>query len=146
MEVPARNLERGMLPALLGYQLRLAQLAVFRDFERSFAALDLSPGRVGMLVLIEANPGISQSRLAEAVGLDRSTLVPLIDGFERARLVERRAGKDRRTNELWLTGAGARQLAQMKKEVARHEARITRGLTRGEVQVLLGLLDKLQRG
>lgn len=133
-----------MLPGLLGYQLRLAQLAVFRDFERSFAPLDLSPGRVGMLVLIEANPGLSQSQLAEAVGLDRSTLVPLIDAFERARLVERRAGQDRRTNELWLTRSGARQLAQMKRQVAQHEARITRGLTRSEVRALLELLGKLQ--
>lgn len=133
-----------MLPALLGYQLRLAQLAVFRDFERSFAPIGLSPGRVGMLVLIEANPGISQSRLAAAVELDRSTLVPLIDSLERAGLVERRAGKDRRTNELWLTSPGERQLAQMKRQVARHEARITRGLTRGEVRTLLKLLGKLQ--
>lgn len=135
-----------MLPTLLGYQLRLAQLAVFRDFERSFAPIGISPGRVGMLVLIEANPGISQSRLAGAIGLDRSTLVPLIDALERAGLVERRAGKDRRTNELWMTRPGERELAQMKKEVARHEARITRGLTRSEVRTLLALLSKLQRG
>lgn len=145
---PARTpapLDRGMLPALLGYQLRLAQLAVFRDFERSFAPLDVSPGRVGMLVLIEANPGISQSQLAAAVGLDRSTLVPLIDAFERAKLVERRTGQDRRTNALWLTRSGERQLVKMKQEVARHEARITRGLTAREVRTLLGLLAKLQR-
>ena len=53
-----------MLPGLLGYRLRLAQQVVFRDFAKSVA--ELSPGRVGILLLIDANPGVTQSRLAEA--------------------------------------------------------------------------------
>lgn len=133
-----------MLPRLLGYQLRLAQLAVFRDFAQALGDFDLSPGRVGMLVLIEANPGISQSRLAEAVGLDRSTMVPLLDDFERRGLVARRAGSDRRTNGLWLTPAGARRLARMKRRVAEHEDRITAVLSGTERQTLLKLLARLQ--
>jgi hypothetical protein len=40
----------GVLPTLLGYRLRLAQQAVFRDFASSVA--ELSPGRVGILLLI----------------------------------------------------------------------------------------------
>jgi DNA-binding MarR family transcriptional regulator len=138
-----QGLERGMLPDLLGYQLRLAQLAVFRDFARSLADFSLSPGRVGILVLIEANPGISQSRLAEAVGLDRSTMVPVIDGFEQLGVVQRRAGKDRRTNGLWLTREGARGLMRMKERVVRHEANVTRGLSSSERRTLSKLLAKL---
>ena len=63
------ELAHGLLPGLVGYQLRLAQLAVFRDFEVSTVGLGLTPGRFGMLVLIEANPGVTQSGLARAVGL-----------------------------------------------------------------------------
>jgi len=73
------GLDHGVLPDLIGYQLRLAQIAVFRDFERTVGDLGISPGRFGVLVLVDANPGITQSRLAEAVGLDRSTLVPVLD-------------------------------------------------------------------
>src|SRR2546427_12844208 len=65
------GLKPGMLPGLLGYRLRLAQQAVFRDFAASVA--DLSPGRTGVLLLIGANPGGTQGRLAHAVGLDRLT-------------------------------------------------------------------------
>src|SRR5687768_16275743 len=75
-------LDHGLLPRLVGYQLRLAQLAVFRDFDRATADLGLTPGRFGMLVLIEANPGVTQSELARAVGLDRSTMVALLDQLE----------------------------------------------------------------
>jgi hypothetical protein len=56
------SLRLGPLPALLGYRLRLAQQAVFRDFGESVSALP--PGRVGILLLIEANPEVTQSRLA----------------------------------------------------------------------------------
>ena len=136
-------LEHGLLPGLLGYQLRLAQLAVFRDFERHVGTLGVSPGRVGVLALIEANPGVTQSELAQAVGLDRSTMVPLLDGFERRGMLERRRGADRRTNGLWLTVAGKRLLAQVERRIEAHEERIALRLSRTEREQLMGLLGKL---
>ena len=130
-----------MLPGLLGYRLRLAQQAVFRDFAQSVGRL--SPGRVGILFLIEANPGVHQSRLAQAVGLDRSTLVGLIDALEDQGLLERRRGDDRRTNGLWLTAAGRAQVTQLKRRIGAHERRIEQRLTPAERAQLLDLLEKL---
>ena len=137
------DLDLGPLPGLLGYQLRLAQLAVFRDFERAAGGLGVSPGRFGLLALVEANPGVSQSRLAHAVGLDRSTMVAVLDQLEVRRLVERRAGPDRRTNGLWLTREGKRLLARLKRRVTEHEARIAARLTAEERAVLFALLRRL---
>lgn len=136
-------LDPGPLPGLLGYRLRLAQQSVFRDFERSVGTLGISPGRAGMLLLIEANAGLSQSRLAEAVGLDRSTLVPILDDLERRQLVERRPGIDRRTNGLALTAAGKRFLVSLKRQVGEHEDRIAARLTPREREQLIGLLARL---
>jgi len=138
-------LAHGLLPGLLGYQLRLAQLAVFRDFEASTAGLGLTPGRFGMLVLIEANPGVTQSGLSRAVGLDRSTMVAVLDRLEDRRLIERRRGRDRRTNGLWLTADGRRLLAQMKRRVAAHETRLAARLTGRDRKKLLELLRRLGR-
>lgn len=137
------DLDLGPLPELLGYQLRLAQLAVFRDFERAAGGLGVSPGRFGLLALVEANPGVSQSRLAHAVGLDRSTMVAVLDQLEDRRLVERRAGPDRRTNGLWLTREGKRLFARLKRRVTEHEARITARLTAEERAALFNLLRRL---
>jgi len=139
----AGDLDHGLLPGLLGYQLRLAQLAVFRDFERSAGGLGVSPGRFGLLALVEANPGVSQSRLAHAVGLDRSTMVAVLDRLGDARLVERRAGPDRRTNGLWLTRDGKRLLARLKRRVTAHEARIAGRLSAKERSTLFALLRRL---
>lgn len=142
---PGDRLDHGVLPELIGYQLRLAQLAVFRDFERSVGDLGVSPGRVGVLVLIDANPGITQSRLAEAVGLDRSTLVPVLDGLERRGLMDRRRGQDRRTNGLWLTTAGRHLLRRVKHRIFAHERMMAAGLSVKERERLVALLARLRR-
>ena len=108
--IERRRLDQGALPGLLGYRLRLAQQAVFRDFAASVQGL--SPGRVGLLIYIDANPGVTQSRLAEAAERDRSTMVGVLDQLEARGLIERRRGEDRRTNGLWLTRAGRDLLAR----------------------------------
>ena len=136
-------LKPGMLAELLGYRLRLAQQAVFRDFARSIPAL--SPGRAGILMLVEANPGVTQTRLACAVNLDRSTLVGVLHALEDAKLLERRRGEDRRTNGLWLTRRGVSLLARTKGGIRVHERRVASRLTAAERAQLLVLLEKLSR-
>jgi len=132
-----------MLPELIGYRLRLAQQAVFRDY--AGAVPEVSPGRVGMLVLVEANPGVTQSALARALGLDRSTMVGLVDALEERGVLERRRGEDRRTNGLWLTRAGRALLARIKRRIAQHEKRVAAQLTPLERAQLIALLGKLAR-
>lgn len=136
-------LDAGALPELLGYRLRLAQQTVFRDFAASVQGL--SPGRVGLLVYIDANPGVTQSRLAEAVQRDRSTMVGVLDQLESRSLLERRRGADRRTNGLWLTRAGRSLLARALRGIARHEWRVASRLSAAERRQLLALLGKISR-
>ncbi len=138
---PFEVLEPGILPQLLGYRLRLAQQAVFRDFAASVP--EVSPGRVGMLLLIESNPGVTQSRLARAMALDRSTMVGLVDALEERGLIERRRGEDRRTNGLWLTRGGRALLSRVKRRIAQHEKRVATRLSATERGQLVALLEKL---
>jgi len=135
------GLAPGPLPELIGYRLRLAQQAVFRDFASSVPGV--SPGRIGMLLLIEANPGVTQSRLAHAVSRDRSTMVGVLDQLEAKRLIERRKGEDRRTNGLWLTREGRQLLARAKRAIAVHERRVTARLSAAERAKLLALLARI---
>ena len=134
-------LRQGVLPQLIGYRLRVAQQAVFRDFSASVG--ELSPGRAGMLLLIEANPGVPQGRLAEAVKLDRSTMVGVVDSLEERGLIERRRGADRRTNGLWLTPEGRSLATRLRRRIERHEDRVAARLSATERAQLLSLLEKL---
>ncbi|MEO8039822.1 MAG: MarR family transcriptional regulator [Betaproteobacteria bacterium] len=133
-----------MLPGLVGYHVRLAQMAIFADFEHTLGELELSPGLFGLLVIVEANPALKQTQLAAAARLDRSTLVPALDKLEHRGLVERRAAPaDRRSNGLFLTPAGATLLVAAKRAVRRHESRLVRGLGVGERAKLIALLSQI---
>ena len=134
----------GVLPQLLGYQIRLAQRAVFADFAEAMGAEDISPGLFGMLVIIESNPGLKQIELAQAAHLDRSSIVPVVDKLEARGLVARRTSdEDRRVNGLWLTEQGGALLRRLKRRVATHERRLTRNLTPRERAQLVALLGKI---
>jgi DNA-binding MarR family transcriptional regulator len=136
--------QRGVLDELLGYQIRRAQTRLFAHFDERLGHLKITPGQLGLLVLISANPGVSQVALARAVGIERATLGEFIDRFERERLVERRALiGDRRSYALHLTRRGQEFLNRALPQVFQHERDFTDHLTAGERATLLKLLRKL---
>ncbi|GIZ50194.1 MarR family winged helix-turn-helix transcriptional regulator [Noviherbaspirillum aridicola] len=132
-----------ILDELVGYAVRRAQLSIYEDFAFSLAAEDLTPQRFSSLVIIENNPGISQTRLAEVMGIARSGVVSIIDRFEESGLVERKESGDRRSYNLHLTREGQKQLKKYKKAVREHDDRIAGGLSAAERQQLIGLLRKI---
>ena len=139
-----QEIDPGLLTGMVGFHLRQAQIAVFRDFVEAMGPLEMTPGLFAVLVLIETNPGLKQSELARAVHLDRSTVVSIVDNLERRRLVERRAAaNDRRSNALSLTATGAALLRRLKQRVARHEKRLTRALDPRERATLVALLGRI---
>lgn len=137
---------RDLLPRLVGYQLRRVQVAVFDDFSKSLAGDGggITPGQFGVMVLIGANPGLTQTALARAVGIERSTMVAVLDGLEQRGLVERRRGvTDRRSHALVLTPAGEQQLTGWKASVEAHDLRMTQALSAAERAELLRLLARI---
>jgi DNA-binding MarR family transcriptional regulator len=140
-----KGLDLGVLPSLIGYHVRLAQIEVFEDFAQTLSQFDLSPGRFGVLVLIEANPGLNQGQLAAASRLDRSTMVSVIDYLEGRGLVVRKPSPtDRRTNALWLTPKGKVLVGQMKQLIAQHEERVLADLSAAERATLIELLGRIK--
>ncbi len=142
---PVRHaVERGVLDELLGYQLRRAQTLLFMHFQQHLTSLNVTPGQLGLLMMIAANPGVSQVSLARAVGIERASLGEFIDRFVREQLVERRAmANDRRSYAVHLTRAGERFLDEAIPAVKAHEAAFAGRLTAHERKQLLKLLSKL---
>ena len=141
------GLDRGVLPSLLGYVLRRTQSAVFADFAATFsrAGEALTPGEFGLLVLVERNAGLSQMALARALGIDRSTLVPILNRLQaRGLLVRRDSPTDARTHALGLTPSGEKALARFARLVKAHEKRIASGLSAAETRTLIELLEKVR--
>ena len=93
--------------------------------EPELARLGINGREFGLLTLIEAEGPASQQRLASRIGVDRTTMVGLIDALEDKRLVERhRDPTNRRAYLLEVTPAGRKKLREALKvvELAEQEA------------------------
>ena len=139
-------LDLGLLPGLLGYQLRRAQIAAFQHFAATVGKAGNTPGWFGLMVIVANNEGLSQTRLARALGIDGSTMVAMIDRLEENGWMQRqRSEADRRTHALSLTEAGSKLLAQLTPQVEAHEAVLTQDLNADDKKNLLALLAKIAR-
>lgn len=120
-----RSIDLGPLPELIGYVLRRAQLAVFQDFFAAFAPFDIRPAQFSVLTVIERNPGLTQSQVAEALGIKRTNFVGMLDALEARGLTERRqAARDKRSYALYLTAEGSALMRKLKPVLKSHETRM----------------------
>ena len=143
MPTQRKAINLGSLSRCVGFHLRLAQLAVFKDFERELGKIAVTPAVYSVLEVLQRNPGLTQSKLASAVRLDRSSVVPLLDKLGQRGLVERLASTtDRRHKHLYLTAAGMELLHQAIDRVTQHEQRVCKPFTAAEKQNLLELLAR----
>lgn len=134
----------GRLEHLLGYAVRRAQVRVFQDFAVEMKEFGLTPGQLGALLLIEANKGLSQSELGTALGIDRSSVVPLIDRLQRRGWVRRAArASDRRAHALELAPGGIALMQRLLPRLEAHEQRIAAGLSAAERERLFDLLARM---
>lgn len=133
----------GCLTSHVGFHLRLAQLAVFKHFELALGEIDVTPAVFSVLEVLAKNDGITQSKLAGAVRLDRSSMVPMLDKLAKRGLVERQASTtDRRHNHLHLTGAGRALLVEATRRAEQHEKEVCKPFSAAEKKLLLELLDR----
>lgn len=142
---PRRRLALGTLDGLLGFHVRMAQAAIYRDFAAAVAELDLTQKQFAALELIGVNPGVSQIDLAEALGTDRATMMALIDRLEARGWVERAVSTaDRRRQELRLAEAGRANLDRARALVVAHEARLFEGISPAERDGLIAVLRRVR--
>jgi DNA-binding MarR family transcriptional regulator len=98
------------------------------------------------LVHLKAYPGGSVGDLERVVGLSQTGTGRLVDRLVEAGLVERRAGRDARTQALSLTRTGSRTAARIRELRARAVAPLLEHLTPSERNELERLLERIVEG
>lgn len=139
------ELDLDVLPELLGYNVRLAQLSLQRRFQRAMAGSEVGSGLFGLLVLCGANPGIAQVQVAQQLTIDKASVVSLVDRLEsQGWLVRRRSQEDRRRHGLFLTAEGERELAALKARMMECERALEGLFDVEERRELIRLLQRLK--
>lgn len=120
---------------------RLHQISVslFLDQVRG---LDVTQVQFAALVAIEAFPGIDQTSLAKAVALDRTTISNVVRRLQHKALI-RRERRNRRTNALYITGAGRAMVQAVSPRAAEVGRKLLAPLSPQEQSDLMALLGKL---
>ncbi len=138
--------DHGPLDRRLGYLLRRAQIAVFRDFFAAFADHDIRPGQYSILTVIETNPGLKQGAVGEALGIKRANFVAMIDELQTRGLVRRDPSPaDRRSYALNLTAEGTRLMAELHALAERHEQKIVDAIGLETYRALFAPLKAIAR-
>jgi DNA-binding MarR family transcriptional regulator len=134
------------LSELLGFHMGLANIAIQRDFAAAVAELSLTRKQYAVLELISTNIGVSQTKIAGALGMDRATTMALVDRLTGRNLVQRHAApNDRRRQELHLTKAGVTFLKDVAQVIWAHEERLFAQWSKSEREALRDALQRVYR-
>lgn len=135
-DVPARP---------LGYLLKHAYATLATELGQALAPFRLIPRELGVMgVIAAAREQPSQLEIAALLGIDRTTMVGVIDALEGKGYVERRrSDQDRRRNVVTLTPAGQESLEAAEQVRARVERDFLAPLDEQAVQALTDALRTL---
>ncbi|MFT3726927.1 MAG: MarR family transcriptional regulator [Terricaulis sp.] len=125
---------------------RAEQLAADR-FTQLVGGDGVTLRQFAVLAAIAENPGLSQSDLVRATGIDRSTLADMMNRMEKRGWVVRTASvSDARALSVRLAGAGSMILAAATKYAHAADAAILDALPRPKMRSFINTLTKLVKG
>jgi DNA-binding MarR family transcriptional regulator len=131
----------------LSFLLKHASALVERAIEPELARLGINSREFAVLTLVDAEGPASQQRLAGRIGVDRTTMVALIDALEEKLLISRRRDpNDRRAYVLEATPAGNKTLRDALTAVELGEKQALASLTNTESATLKHALQDLVQG
>ena len=140
------ELDIGILRSDIGFQIHITRRAIGQSLRGRRKKKSGEPsGYLSSLILIGANPGISQREIADALFLDPPNLASMLNQMVETGLIWRTQDEtDRRRFALRLTKAGEKTLASVNEASKAQAHQIAGGLTEAEAKQLVQLLGKVQ--
>lgn len=128
----------------LSFLLKRTYALLEAAIESELARLGINGREFAVLTLIDAEGPASQQRLAGRIGVDRTTMVALIDALEEKRLVTRRRDpSNRRAYVLEATAGGRKTLRHALEAVELAEQELLSPLSVVESATLTRALQRL---
>ena len=131
---------------IVGYNLTRANSATLLVLAQVLEPFGLRRVTYSAMAVVEAQPGLRQADLADALAIDRANLVMIVNELEDDGLISRtRSVKDKRAYALKLTKEGAEVIRKAHDAIRLFDANITAGLTSAERRTLIKLLSIIER-
>ena len=128
----------------LGYLFKHAGRLMAELNDAVLAPFGIEPRELGILIVIDSYEPASQQQVAERIGIDRTTMVAMLDTLEAKGLLSRRPDtEDRRRNVVELTPAGHDILSRAVAASDTAEAELLAPLSPEEAKQLRDLLARV---
>jgi len=140
----ARSQQENVLRFRPGYLVRRLQQVSVSIFSQEMAKFDLTPVQYGVLAVVVDQPNIDQVSSAELVGVDRTTIVGVIDRLARKGLVTRSVSPyDKRVRVLNATVNGAKLFRDVEKAAEAVRLRLLQPLSNAEAALFCEMMEKV---
>ena len=122
-----------------------------KSFQRSLdlelrknVGVTLSQWRVVASLVLQ--PGLTQKEIADKMGIEGATLVPVIDKMEKEGLLKRKQDStDRRVNRIYLTSKSDSLWASMTECALKIRKSSTKNISESDIQITLDTLRKISK-
>lgn len=127
----------------LGYHLRIVERNINKG--RQFTkAVNLTIVQYSVFSVIATNEGASQVAIGEALGMDKPSVMTVINRLQDDGLVERRTSpQDKRSHALYLSAKGRKEFTVVEKNVKTYDNQFKNKLTADEFVTLIRILSVL---
>jgi DNA-binding MarR family transcriptional regulator len=131
----------------LVYLLKYALVELERLHAEHLEPFSITARELGVLLLLAEREPESQQQAAQRLGVDRTSMVGILDALEAKGLVARRPdAADRRRNVVELTPGGRATLEKATRASDAAEGELLAGLGGADAARLRALLDRLANG
>jgi MarR family transcriptional regulator, transcriptional regulator for hemolysin len=130
----------------LGWLLSTVSHVLSTELTAGLEAVSVTP-RAHCVLATAMTGEHTQTALADALGVDKTTMVVTLDELEKAGLAERRpSSQDRRARVIAVTAAGRRKVAEGEQIVERIQGEVLAALPTAQRKAFLDALGELANG
>lgn len=125
-----------------GYALRRASLSSTSELAKRLEVLELRPVEASVLLVVGANPGITQSETGRMLDIAGANMAPLVNRLHERGVLEKR-WLDGRSQALNLSASGRVLYSRTRKTFESHEDALLKRLPKGLREPFLEALHLL---
>lgn len=132
------------LVKIFPYAFIKSALLLRSRFSKALEPYDATPQHYGLLKVLKNSGPTNQIQIGDELGIDKTTMVRIIDHLEGKKLVERVSNpKDRRQKFIKISAAGHRLLAKLKSTANIVEAEFFSRLSKKDQETLRRIIFQL---